>query len=45
MTQKFTQADFLRIAEQQLGSTKRYYPDSPEINRLTFIIDDLKSKQ
>ena len=40
----FDKFDQLRISESRLDATLRYFPESSEIARQTFIIADLQSK-
>lgn len=37
-------AEWLGLAETRLATVKRYNPDSAEVARLTFAVNDLRSK-
>jgi hypothetical protein len=39
-----TVSDWLRIAEMRLNAVRNYHPESAEIQRLTFVVNDLRSK-
>jgi hypothetical protein len=44
VSSKFSAFDYLRMAETRLDECRRYHPESSEVQRYQFAVEDLKSK-